>query len=411
MKTLRSTARLAAVLAACFLGVEVLLRLLPAGLAGRESDFAYVGDREVGYLPVAGQDVSYELDCLRNPRVRTNGEGMRGPEWDAGRGPRIALLGDSYLLALTVSERWHVASHLRAATGGAVWNAGVSGFGTYQELLVWRKLVARRKPDVTVLFVTLENDIRDNHCGLARAEGQKYSPCLAVEAGRVVERPEFEYRAPQSGFRAWVRKSCRSCRLVRRVLSRNAYVPASGSFFDRESFAYNVYRPGFSRSWEEGWQATDWALRALKRECDAAGSRLLVVSVPGMLPVAPDWRRELAAQTGSDAAPPDFRLEEPSRRLHALTEAAGLELLDLLPGFVAYRERFDLARPYFGWCCDGHWNPLGHRLAADLVRETLVENGWLEGAPGDPTPAPEEVLGRELLSDIYACETVDLGSP
>lgn len=402
---------LAASLAITFLGAEVLLRLLPLKLGDLSSEFRFEGDEEVGYRPTAGQDAAYDLDCLRNPHVRTNGEGLRGGEWGETRSPKVALLGDSFLLALTISERWHAASRLRAATGGEVWNAGVSGYGTYQELLVWRKLVARRRPDVTVLFFYLENDIRDSHCGLARAEGQKYSPCLAVEAGKVVERTDFEYRSPRRGLEERLLDSCRSCRLARRLLSGWRYRPASGGYFDRESFAYNVYRPGFAPSWEEGWKATEWALRALKRECEEAGSRLLVVNVPGMLPIAPDWRRELVEQLGNGSVPPDFQLGYPVERLRAMTAEAGVDFLDLLPDFVAYRDRYRLPRPYFGWCCDGHWNPLGHRLAADLVYGRLVERGWLRGEPPAPTPAPEEVLGPELMSDIYSCRTVDLGEP
>ena len=40
--------------------------------------------------------------------------------------------------------------------------------------------------------------------------------------------------------------------------------------------AYNIYRPGLSKQWDEGWQVTDWTLRQLKQECDAQGSKLLV---------------------------------------------------------------------------------------------------------------------------------------
>ena len=386
---------------------EGVLRVVPFRLNDYHSTVAFAGDSDLGYRPVPNQDATNNLSCVRNPHVNTNSFGLRGPEWAEAPAKGIALLGDSFLFAVTISERYHLATRLGAVSGRPVWNAGVSGYGTYQELLIWRKWLRQRKPAVTVLFLYLENDIRDNQCDLARAENQKYSPCLVVRDGRVVERKEFENRPQEAGWSAWLKQNCQACRVVRNLL-RPAPKPRP-DFFDQESFAYNIYRPGLSPRWEEGWLALDWTLRTLKHETSAAGSRLLVVNVPGVIQLSPDWRAEMASQIGSKVVPEGFDIDYPIRRLRALTDAAQIDLLDLQPPFLAYRDRHGLKSPVFGWCCDGHWNPLGHRLAADLVYESLQAAGWIGGTAASPMPTPLEVLGPTLMDDIYSCNTVTLG--
>ena len=406
-KVLRYALRFSVSLLIGFVFLEVMLRIVPLKATDFLSTFQFVGDKDLGYTPVPNQDAVYNIDCLRNPHLRTNSLGMRGAEWTNTGSPKIALLGDSFLLAVTISDKLHIATQLQAATGGNVWNAGVSGYGTYQELLVWRKLLKARKPDVTVLFLYLENDIRDNHCGLCRAERQTNCPCLSLQEGRIVEQMDFELRQPLTGMRAWLKENCYSCRLFRKLTHREPGLPETGSFFDQESFAYNIYRPGYSKKWDEGWEVTAWALRELKRECDAQGSKLLVVSVPGVIQVATDTRAEIKSQLGSDFVPAGFELSYPMQRLSAIADSADIALLDMQPAFIAYRDRHKLQNPVFAWCCDGHWNPLGHRLAADLVYNDLVARSWITGARRE-TPAPLEVLGKEMMEEIYSCGVVRL---
>ncbi len=406
-KFVRIALKLGMSLLLAFLFLEVMLRILPLKYADFQSSFQFVGDKDLGYLPVANQDAAYNIDCLRNPHVKTNSLGFRGPEWTNAKSPKVALLGDSFLLALTVSEKLHIANLLQSATGGEVWNAGVSGYGTYQELLVWRKLLKARKPDITVLFIYLENDIRDNHCGLCRAEQQLNCPCLSLKEERIVEQMDFELRQPTTGVKALLKENCYSCRLFRNLTKSEAAKPASGNFFDQESFAYNIYRPGLSKQWDESWEVTDWTLRQLKQECDALGSKLLVVNVPGVIQLATDFGAEMKAQLGNEEVPADFDLNFPIKRLREMTDSAAIPLLDMQPAFLSYRDKHELKNPVFGWCCDGHWNPLGHRLAADLVHNFLVDSAWIEGVKRE-TPKPVEVLGTEMMEEIYSCGTVKL---
>ena len=61
--------------------------------------------------------------------------------------------------------------------------------------------------------------------------------------------------------------------------------------------------------------------------------------------------------------------------IDALLAAKGIPNVDLLSGFRAHvRERGD----ELPWPGAGHWNADGHRLAAQIVYEALLERGVLE---------------------------------
>lgn len=391
-----------------FMLVETVLHIFPTELTDYQSNITYVSDKYLGYIPEPNQDAPFNIKCLRVPHLLTNSDGMRGGEWSNEGSPKIALLGDSYLLGYTINEKFHIANLLKAATKGEIWNTGVSGYGTYQELLIWRKLIRDRKPDITVLFVYLENDIRDNQFALCRAEGQIYSPSCEVKEGKIVERTDFEVREKQSALKAWIKANCYTSRLINNLAKMSTKKKEHGNFFEKESFAYNVYRPGFSQNWEDGWHITEWALNELKKECDSVGSKLLIVNVPGVIQLAYDLKAELKSQIGTDSMPSGFQLDYPIRRLQTIADSADIQMCDMQPEFLRYRDLHKLQNPLFGWCFDGHWNPIGHQLAADLVYNELLGIGWLEGSDNRETPKPVDVLGEELFKKLYNCETVEL---
>ncbi|HLP21528.1 MAG TPA: hypothetical protein VK174_14545, partial [Chitinophagales bacterium] len=67
--------------------VEVMLRLVPLKYMGYNSTFRFVSDNATGYKPAPNQDAVFNLECLRNPHVKTNSLGMRGVEWTDTAGP------------------------------------------------------------------------------------------------------------------------------------------------------------------------------------------------------------------------------------------------------------------------------------------------------------------------------------
>lgn len=386
---------------------EIVLRLFPSKYTELKSNYQYQSDSVTGYVPRPGNDSVYNLYCLQNRHVRTNTKGFRGKEWEGKKDKKIALLGDSFLHALTIPEDMHTSTLLSSLTHAEIWNGGVSGYGTYQELLLWKSRMKALKPDITIVFFFAENDIQNNHCTLCRGEGQIYNACCEVKNGAILPKNDFLVRNTDlTPFKKWLGKHCYTYKLFKNLRNYQQYYPATKDIFRKESFAYNVYRPGYSQIWEEGWKVTEWALRELKKECDEVGSKLLIVNIPGMLPISNDWHSELKSQIGTDTPPEGFDLNYPVERMRIITQSAGIAFLDLLPSFTEYRDKHHLENPLFGWCCDSHWNPLGHRLSAETIYHYLLKSGWTAGEPLPPMPAPQEVLGKKLYEEIYGCKRI-----
>jgi hypothetical protein len=341
----------------------------------------------------------------------TNSLGYRGPEWDTTRHPRIALMGDSYLLALAVPDERHLATRLRTLTEGEVMNTGVSGFGTYHELLTWRNVLAPRKPDVAVIFVFLRNDIRDNHCGLTSPKGQFFSPCCRWQGDSIVEQRGFTILpGAQSGSRAWLKRNCRTCKAwANRGRKPRTERPEGADPFATEAMAYQIFRPDPGPQWREAWSITHSLLRQLRDETAAAGVPLLVVTIPDPINLDPNWEQKVKQELQVETLPADFDPNVPRRKFQAIADSLQLNVLHSEDFLRSYRDRWKLGDPYFGHTCDGHWNPIAHHLVAGKVFSRIVEKGWIQADSGlwkdvtfrDEEKDPKHILGESIYQSIY----------
>jgi hypothetical protein len=123
------------------------------------------------------------------------------------------------------------------------------------------------------------------------------------------------------------------------------------------------------------------AIAAFSAMAATAGIRLLVVPVPGKIAIYPDqldpaW----SAQPRFDAEQAAFFQELRGR---------GVEVLDLLPAFVALRAQGTAA-----YCRqDSHWSPAGMQLAAAAIQRWMAAQAWYAGSP--------------LLATTRVAQTVD----
>lgn len=135
------------------------LRYLRAHRVGAERIYNY--DAELGWFPVPNSEVSFT--GIRTIRVRHNSLGLRDIEHDTAAKPTIAFIGDSFVWGYDVEQTVRFTEVLRAKMPEQrIINAGVTAYGTDQELLLLRRLWDRIKPDVVVLMVCVDNDRKDN---------------------------------------------------------------------------------------------------------------------------------------------------------------------------------------------------------------------------------------------------------
>jgi len=214
------------------------------------------GDED--FAPLPNQSETSVLGVLH----RTNSLGLRGPDHDsADTRPRIALLGDSVVWGFGVDESETIGARLEELSRKegrpiVVWNLGVQANNTFNEAARYERLVGVSSPDVTVL-VCLFNDLG--------SEATHFRITSRGTLSNPARRPPF----PDS-WRPF----------LERIAVYHAAIRAYGRLEERHE------GPEYSL------ENMPWMLSQVARihgTAVASGSRLVVVSMPGLWPPALEY--------------------------------------------------------------------------------------------------------------------------
>jgi hypothetical protein len=256
------------------------------------------------------------------------------------------------------------------------------------------------QPDVVVLAMFLGNDLVDNSKALKSMLRDTDAPFLdPQEPGWRITEADFE--AAQRRYEENRRHQAEPLhRLLRHSavlqLGQRALIRLRSLWGDstrhlekddpstrpseRRTAAYllrfGVYYCDPPPEYLQSWDVTRRILARLNREVNAAGARLLVMSVPAIDEVDEDVMESIER----DAPQPGrLCLEQASahRRLGELLAELDIDFLDLLPAFRDARRHtgVELFRR-----SDWHWNPQGHALAARELGAALENRGYLSHA-------------------------------
>jgi hypothetical protein len=271
--------------------------------------------------------------------------------------PRVLFLGDSFVEGKQVGEEHVLTAVLsaRARAGGSpveVINAGISGYGTAEEILLWDRLGASLRPDLVVVGF-YPNDVRNN------ADRRLFVLRDGVPA---------PHRPPPLPKVRWVYDA-------RRWLAARSHLwilftqgldlldrPDAGPGAPLE--AEDVFAREPSRRVAEGWELTLALLQELRARVESAGARFAVVLFPTRFQVDDTLWEQQARARGIDRSVYDLTI--PQRRLMPWAKERGVVLVDLLPAFRAANRGNS-----FYHTVDAHWNEAGHRLAAETIYEEL----------------------------------------
>ncbi len=352
----------------------------------------------------------------RRQWIEVNRAGMRDVTHAPDKPPgtfRIAVLGDSFTEADVVPMReafwWVMRERLRAcpALSGQRVEAldfGIRDYGTAQELITLRERAWRYSPDFVLLAIYTGNDIRNNSRVL---EVNKCRPFYLRRGG------EFEPGGPFLDsqwfrFQCWVRFESRYLQAADQtgdaiITLKN--VVRSWERRDRRPLPASLIGPGFAadpiyleppnRVWKDAWRVTDWEIAEVAHEAARHHADFLAATLSNPVQVYPDAsrRQALAALMGVPG------LFYPERRIAALGDREGFQVLNLAPPMQAYADAHHAYLHGFGpdKLGSGHWNALGHRVAGELMAQRIcamltarqkARTGVVPGAEASPRTPP-----------------------
>lgn len=334
--------------------------------------------------------------------VTTNSKGLRDREYPYEKPTgvyRILVFGDSYMEAAHVAEEQGFSAVLETLLldrRAEVVNMGVGGYATVSE---WRYLVEegiRYAPDLVLLAFYAENDVYGNSLELSkqfwgednvRFFGQPYvvwqpetgqlevvPPDYARSLAGYEERlaafsPSlYRLQAFQKSLTSHIYQQMR-LRFIKRVrtpgedanIHFGCYIEDFSSVLPEDT---NLTRQQYQKLWEDAWQTTERVLLRMSRDAQENGARFAFFNSPARIQFESAYEkavREKFPQLG-------LNINLPEEKLGAFAAAHDLSFCNLLP---AFREA-DASGAVVNYNHDAHWNPQGHRLAAETVAK------WLE---------------------------------
>jgi lysophospholipase L1-like esterase len=360
----------AAVLATLGAAELLLAKLFPVPFAS-ESNLYFVADPQLGYR-LAPSSVGW-FEAAGVPGT-VNRHGQRDDDFPAAKPAgelRMLALGDSFTMGANVAQdaTWpQVLERLAAREAGApvqVMNAGVGGYHPFHYARDYELHGRGLAPDLVLVGFFVGNDAFSR---VARVEQSR----TAVD-GRRVNRASV--RAAPRLIRAKVWLYAHS-HLARRWFNRHLFVvegetlapggePRDGGHFTPAYLAIQARKARLLHLGSEAGirrkaETAVAQIAGLARLAAADHRPLLVVLIPDENQVNPSLARA-AVGDALQLAHYDFSLPQPV--LAAMLAERGIDVLDLLPAFLA-----DPRRLYMN---DGHWSEAGHRLAAEHIFAAL----------------------------------------
>lgn len=375
----RTVAVLVGLLAPLLL-MEVALRLFGPILPGNYDTGHYLERHPtLGHFNVPGFDGWIKTSEFTT-RVRISPLGLRDSRTTYDRPSdvfRVLLLGDSFVEAVqveatqTVAARLEVALQAQSSRRVEVINAGVAGYGTGQEMLLFEQEGAKYDPQVVVVVVFLGNDIGDNSYRHDPQRGEPSSrPTFELDSERMIR--VVPGAMPEA--RPDPRAVLRSCCLLYNVFETGVLLKLNnGPVRDQPEFendarylVRSLYENDPDPEMVRSWRITERLLGLMRDRVRSENVQLVVVGAPDWLALDPAaWQERMG---GSRAMSGRYAPDKPSRMLSEIAGKMGVPYVDLLPILA----NAPTAEPLY-FPIDSHWTPAGHAVVAEAIGAKLRE--------------------------------------
>lgn len=319
-----------------------------------------------------------------------NAQGRRGPELTKEkRAPRIAVFGDSFILAEDVEvpdtfvER--LGAELRSGGPVEMANCGVTGYGPDQSCLRFEREAEELAPDLVVFALYSSND----HGDLLRNKIFRVEPDGRAALNAYTIAPElvadFERRKAAASGPALLRaitSALDARRHAEELRTRPAPPPYVDWYLRAAPDEYQEYvvehNLAVRQVWEDyydvdvaiypDWPSSSWKRKAMRavvqrmqEQCASRNIALFVLVIPSAVDLCPTGEIHVEPKRY-----PTWKPERLTQGLEAISVELGIAHVNLY-------EPFEAAGPdslYFGGE-NLHWNAKGQALAARIVAEFL----------------------------------------
>jgi hypothetical protein len=316
--------------------------------------------------------------------VFTNGSGLRDKEYPVDKTDRvrIAVVGDSYTEAMQVNleDSFHGLLEREYADHMEVLNFGVSGYGTAQELLVYKEHVRDYSPDVVVLAFDPGTDIRDNSKVLSSGCQRPY---YVLENGRLrldnrfLQSTMFTLDPLIYDIYYFLTDHFLIFSFLDRLRNSTDFILSPAKQKKELQIIQKgtlIYDP---RTYEQinAWRVTEKLINRLAAEVKKDGAEFVLLV--------------------QDSLPGQIEQEEQRRyyvenRLGKLCEAHNYVCGFMGPIAIKYKKTTGIHLHGLNGSNSGHWNREGHKVAYGVLKKTLQKYGLLPTAGNVKTniPAP-----------------------
>jgi len=418
---------LAAIIFGLILGVliiEIGLRLAPearwkAWVSKSPLRYSlYQTHREIGWVHTPGAYADWKGPEFE-AAVQINSLGLRDHEHTYQKADgvlRILLLGDSFsegiqvALEQTFPVRLESCLTQRLGQPVEIINSGTASYGPGDELLFFRAEGVKYQPDLVLVAIFAGNDIKNMTRAVDDDMIQAFGGYRFYLDGGNLEKQWIEWAEPDEEISAIER-------LLRRHLKLYYVFKAPDSQVQREvddlidewwpgspaaeaavepsawpDYAYDrdliIFAGGFPDNptvpppVRELWELFKAAHLTLKAEVEALDIPLAAVILPRDAQIHETVYRELASKYQQRYNDPlneiEWDVTAPNQAIAQFLTKHNMPNLDLLPGFQAHAQAHPDDLLFFPR--DGHFNEQGHRLAAGLICDWLVESERLQPA-------------------------------
>ncbi len=391
-------------------GVAVILTLVVIEIGLRVFDYGSefpdalppkyvrVYDPWRGFYLQPNQLIRWTSTCFDVQGIETNSFGMRDRERVIEKsGPRVALLGDSFMRAFEVGNN-HVINRVLEDEFPSVefLNFGESGHGTIQAFQTYDKFAYQFEPDIVIYFM-YANDVSDDHYQLRAWRGAKpgavlpggdnYPDYVKVDGEWEFVTPTDQYSGPTGilALKTWLGRHVRIYLFGRHI--RDAIVlfrtqstsgvqtissegpiffpAAEGTEISTPWMHLLALAPPQNKYWNEAWEITLYSLQILAESVSATGAQFVVVGIPDadVFRIQESSFETVTGEAAPDGFDPNYYYDVIGGFLTE-QQIPFLNLQQLYPEYVV-----DPMSLYHE--CNFHWNEAGHRVTAELVADFL----------------------------------------